>query len=266
MTSREVNEAMGEAPERGALQVLAAKRADLARAEQKLQAAQAAMDVDGEVVARSRIQILREHVARAEADAVPVLDAEGAREATAWLERQHAALGGIGEKITSVQGRARKLVAELVSVIHEEGALRSQVTDDQVRQEFLMLRWPELAKANGKAPTLPPHVDYADPIFGAIASSDLFPRRGLRVMDLVQTQGGDTPEILRRKIYKGLAEFMTHPANVKVLGPEVAGIVEKAGIPPWETAAERAAREARIAERKAKDEKQGTGSMIGMGI
>src|SRR5712691_1846615 len=153
MTSREVDEAMGEAPERGPLQVLEAKRADLARAEQKLQAAQATMDVDGEVVARARVAILREHVQRAETDAVPVLDAAGEREATAWLERQHEALGPLGERIAQVQSRAIGLVEELVAAINEEAALRSQVTDDQVRQEFLTLRWPELAKANGRAPT-----------------------------------------------------------------------------------------------------------------
>ena len=75
-----------------------------------------------------------------------------------------------------------------------------------------------------------------------------------------------TPEILRKKIYKGLSEFLEHPHNVKALGPEVTAIIERAGIPPWETAAERAAREARNAARKAAQEKQGAGSMIGMGI
>src|SRR5437899_2800710 len=109
MTSREVDDAVGAAPDREPLQVLAEKRADLARAEQKLREAQATMDVDGEVVARARIQILREHVQRAEADAVPVLDAQGAREATAWLERQHEVLGPVGEQIANVQSRARKL-------------------------------------------------------------------------------------------------------------------------------------------------------------
>ncbi len=263
MASKEVDEAMGEAPERGPLQVLEAKRADLARAEQKLQVAQETMDVDGEVVARARVQILREHVQRAEADVVPVLDAEGAREAKSWLDRQHEALGGVGAKITSVQERALKLVEELVAAINEESALRSQVTDDQVRQEVLTLRWPALATGNGKAPTLPAHVDYADAIFRAIANSDLFPRRGLRVMDIVQTQGNDTPEILRKKILKGLSDFLTHPHNVKALGDEVTAIIERAGIPPWETAAERAAREARIAERKAREAKEIQG-MIGI--
>ncbi|PYO41408.1 MAG: hypothetical protein DMD33_14135 [Gemmatimonadetes bacterium] len=266
MASKEVDAAVGEAPARDALQILEAKRADLARAEQKLLAAQAAMDVDAEVVSRQRVTILREHVQRAEADAVPARDAQGAREATAWLERHHEALGPVGEKIAKVQARAVKLVEELVAAIKEEAALRSKVTDDQVRQEFLTLRWPSLAKANGKAPTLPPTVDYADPIWRTIANSDLLPRRGLRIMDLVQTQGGDMPEILRRKIWKGLTEFLTHPHNVAVLGEEVTAIVTRAGIPEWETAAERAARESRIAERKARTEKDGAGSMIGGGV
>src|SRR5207249_2672571 len=146
---------------------------------------------------------------------------------------------------------------------HEESALRSQVTDDQVRQEFLTLRWPELAKANGKASTLPPHVDYADSIFRAIATSELFPRRGLRIMDIVQTQGDDTPETLRKKVLKGLSEFLAHPHNVKALGEEVTAIVTRAGIPPWETPQEKAARETRAAERKARTEKEISG-MIGM--
>ena len=260
--SKEVQDAVGVAPERDPLQVLEVKRADLARAEQKLREAQETMDVDAEVVARSRVQILREHVQRAEADAVPVLDAVGAREAKAWLERQREALGPVGERIAKVQERAHGLVEELVAAINEEAALRSQVTDDQVRQEFLTLRWPELAKANGKAPTLPPQADYADPIWRAIANSDLMPRRGLRIMDLVQTQGDDTPEILRKKVLKGLSAFLEHPHNVKALGPEVTAIVERAGIPPWETPEERAQREARVAERKAAREKPMTG-MIG---
>src|SRR2546430_1234148 len=114
MTSREHDDAVGAAPERDPLQVLESKRKDLAAAEQKLQAAREAMDVDAEVVARSRVEILRAHVQRAEADAVPVLDAQGQREAKAWLERQHAALGPVGEQIAQVQSRALKLVEELV--------------------------------------------------------------------------------------------------------------------------------------------------------
>ena len=245
--SEEVDAAVGAAPERDPIRLLEAKRRDLAKAEQKLEAAQAALDVDAEVQWAPRIAVMRDQLTRLEAAAAGELDRRGEQAARTWLADHARRLGGVGEQITKLQQRALRLVEELVAVIGEETALRSQVTNDQVAQEFVTLRWPTLASVNGKPPTLPRLADYETPIVRA--TQDLLPRRGLRIMDSVPTQANDTPETLRKKVLKTLAEFLRHPNNVKALGPAVEAIITKVGIPAWETPEEQARREER-AKRK----------------
>src|SRR5438093_9389049 len=97
--SREHDDAVGAAPERDPIKVLEEKRQDLARAEEKLREAQAVMDVDAEVLARQRLAVLRDQLARLEPAAQAVRDRQGKQEAERWLAEHARRLGGVGEQI-----------------------------------------------------------------------------------------------------------------------------------------------------------------------
>lgn len=195
---------------------LNAKRAELATAEQALTTAQAAMDVDIEVGARARVEILRGHVAALEAEAV--------REAREALIA--AAVARIGA-IMDEEARCRERLEE-----HESGLTKAAgayaraatainatwQTTVSHRQELAALHdrfeieVPELARLS--APEIRPTVVAAARVVGDVGFAGL-------AMSLPVTEPDDTGLNRRRRTYQEVAGTKTYE------------LIERAGLKPW---------------------------------
>jgi hypothetical protein len=232
MTSTEVNDAI-KAPERekdktsdvsSVLDQLKQKRAELATASATLSAAEAAMDLEGVIAAKQRVDVLRLFISRLEVQEAGVLEQEGQRRAKALVTQQASELATVAQRVAAAQKKVRSALDAAVAAIEAEVSLRREAVQIDLANEVLSARFGfPRSETRVKIPAIQ---DYATPLLRVIAR--LRPWHGSRrlVVSLIASM---TDEQRRAAHVSAAAQFFA--TSGKELPEKVQRIMSETPIP-----------------------------------
>lgn len=233
MTSQEVLDATGDAPERQStkasdvLEQLRVKRAALISAREKYQTARTMRDEDGMAAEGRRIDALLQIIPELEAETATALEAQGQRRAKSWLRKNGTALAPVADKILAQQEVIRAKIKELVKEIEIEAALRAGVVGFYLAEQTLSVRFG--LPLDPKAPVVwgPPLEDWATPVLKVTDS--MRPSRSGTERLQVSHIASDSPERRRQNAIATATKYARRFR--KQLPVEVRSILDEAPAP-----------------------------------
>lgn len=164
--SEAVEDAVGTAPERTTVKLLAQKRRALLAARERYATAKAMRDEQGMSDAGRLIDALRVLLPELEQEVAERLEAAGARRAKAWLAEQVSARATLTQKVQAAQKKVRSALDAAVAAIAAEVSLREEAAQVDLASEVLCARF-ALPRSATRV-SLPDIQDYGTPLLRAV--------------------------------------------------------------------------------------------------
>ena len=225
----------------GAREHLAEKQAALIEAAAELTQAETSFDESAAIAARSRVEVLKEFVAKLEVAAQQEAEAEHTATAEAYLTAAPKRWTDLGQTMGAAAARARDQIAALIETLRELYGTDETLQREARAAKLLALRFGLTAPAVAR-PLVPAAADLLGGVLDFLSRS---PHR-VPVFDVIVSASA-TPEERTAATWSALKRYIDRQGST--LPAEVRAIFAAAGVPePAETSKARAMREQREAD------------------